>query len=339
MTRIVGYSRLPLLAYEHHYRPDEPSHCLVIKAVYQWDDEGHLTLLPRQPDWVLQDQFEGEPYRSSLRVQSDLTPRKPATDVTVVGKARPRDDKPVPAWLAALEVGPIKKVLRLTGPRAWRWRLTGGWKLDAPEPTEAVPLCFELAYGGLVETATGRQVFEANPLGRGFWGEAEPPRDQAHPAAQIESPDNPIQSISKIARSVSCSPLADFFSDRCQFAGTPTDDPTPPDDFQLDFWQSAPLDQRAVPYLQGGEVLRLIGFTPNGEVRLKLPQYRMRAILKWTDTLRETQLLDLDTVQVDLDARTLSLRWYTAIPFDEQLEEIAVLDTIDLLAASRAENA
>lgn len=345
-TRIISYSRLPAMGFEHRYQKGQPFHCLIIRGVFDWDEAGNLTPAALQCPAKLADEYWGEPERSSVRYPADMVPKKPATDVLVIGALTAPEGKSATSWQAGLAVRDRQKILRVCGPRQWVNHLVGGWVLTEPEPTATVPLRYELAYGGHVPRKGAKEgdkpeVHPDNPLGCGFFGQPGPDYRQRYTAPQFEVPNSPLKEIDRPIAVAGFGPLNDFCEDRMQFAGTYQDEwdqdpepPTPPD-FKLDFWNSAPLDQRFTPYLKGGETIRLGGMTAEGELTLTLPRYRCRAVLQYDDGDRGSVIMDLDTVLIDLDHKQVHIRWFADVEFDERLEEIALLDTKDLVAPYR----
>jgi len=346
-TRIISYSRLPTMAFEHRYKKGEPSHCLIIRGVFAWDDSGKLTPIADQPPAKITDEYWGEPDLSSLRYPADMVPRKPATDVVIAGELTAPNAKPTASWLAGLTVRQQTKTLRICGPRQWANQVFGGWTLSAPEPTATIPLKYELAYGGNVARKEAKdagqkpEVHPFNPLGCGFLGKAGADYRQTYPAAQFELPDQPVKDINRPVAVAGFSAMNDFFEERMQFSGTYKDEwdndpePTIPPDFKLDFWNCAPLDQRHTPYLTGGETIQLTGMTAEGTLTLTLPHYRCRAVLKYLDGDRDSIIMDMDTVLIDLEKKQVHIRWFTDQPFDDQIDEIALLDSKDLVAPYR----
>lgn len=144
---------------------------------------------------TLADEHWGDPTRSSLRRESDLVPYKPRCDVLVVGQSYAATASRQWALALRLRQGDrrlIDKTLCVTGPRhfergpallAWLQRglaATAVYRPTTPAPATAVPLRYELAYGGHCQVPNPRQdrpgqppflvneVCYRNPVGSGW---------------------------------------------------------------------------------------------------------------------------------------------------------------------------
>ena len=100
---------------------------------------------------------------SSIRLANDLAPYKPVADI-LLANAEAVSPKPKPAWGVSVRVGSHTTRVAVTGPRAWRRRVTG-WVLDEPAHVSKVSVCFENAYGG---TWSDGRCDDRNPVGTGF---------------------------------------------------------------------------------------------------------------------------------------------------------------------------
>ena len=83
----------------------------------------------------------------SPKLPSDLALCKLGTDVIVSGEAMARDGAAVTELDVFVSVGPVSRSLRVTGTRVW-YDAFGGMALTPPEPFTALPLRWELAWGG-----------------------------------------------------------------------------------------------------------------------------------------------------------------------------------------------
>src|SRR5262249_48583603 len=108
-----------------------------------------LRLAPEPQPPVLADAYYGDPTITSMKTESDLAPFKPRTDVQFEeATAYAPGGAPTPAWVVRVQVGPLVKALRVTGPRQWVKGALAGWKLREPEPCTEVPIRYEQAFGG-----------------------------------------------------------------------------------------------------------------------------------------------------------------------------------------------
>ncbi len=175
--------------------PGNEIHVVALKATYRLepmqsldsDGDTHRCVLlsgDNAASLAMADEYEGETGTSSVKWESDLAPFKPKCDVLVRATAHAPNGTPAASWPVRVRVFDdgnmvVDKGLRVTGPRSFTkgWR---GWKLGDPQPTTAVPVRWEQAYGGasrvmLAPGATGEsaelelnEVCFTNPLGRGW---------------------------------------------------------------------------------------------------------------------------------------------------------------------------
>ncbi|WP_322091687.1 DUF2169 family type VI secretion system accessory protein [Paraburkholderia bannensis] len=222
-------------------------HVVALKAAYHLermpavdpDDDTHRCVLLEGDNAVplaMADEYEAGIGNSSAKWESDLAPFKPKCDVLVRATAYAPHGSPTASWPIRLRVVDtdtmvIDKGLRVTGPRTFTkgWR---GWKLGDPEPSVAVPVRWEHAYGGTsrVSVSPGKmestraelelnEVCFTNPLGCG-WVEKRfferathesviasscassvptlQPKVVTIPAPQIEAWDAPVQGLSVV---------------------------------------------------------------------------------------------------------------------------------------------
>jgi hypothetical protein len=328
---IQNYTKLPAIVFEQVFYQGNKYHCLVVKATYQWDDEGKLSLAEDQPDLVVQDEYETEPLESSLRYVTDLVPFKPATDVLITGTAKAPNEKPVKEWVAGIVVGGIKKGVRLVGPRHWQHKTLTGWKLSEPELCNSVHLCWENTWGGkLADPKSEKDIFWRNPLGKGFHGKAALDKDKTYAAPQIEDFVHPITDINSEQQPVGFGPMDNFFHDRSRLAGTFDENwqkkiaPSLPQDMDMAFYNVAPRDQIVKDYLSGGENVRLTGLTPHSPFEFTLPRHNMCAVVCYEPNGSDTLNMNLDTVAIDLDERVVTMRWCCLVPFADNPRAILI---------------
>lgn len=335
MTTVLSHSPYPVQGFEHRFYYGNRYHCVSAKVTLEWDAEGKLTPLRRQPDMQVNDVWRAEQHRSSLLYASDLIPFKPTTDVVVTGTVRPPEGRPLPYWYTALRIGKMEKRLKIFGPRVWRNHVFGGWKLSEAEPTEGVSLLYENAYGGTVGPADKDAYEEGayyppNPVGVGYIGKSRTDYRCEYPAAQIEAWDAPIREFGRDVAPGGYGPIPGHVPDRLQYAGTYDDywkktmAPHIPLDMDMRFWNAAPIDQQPAAYLQAGEIIELAGMQAGPPIRLVLPRIDASTLSEFADRPRHSEQMHLDTVALDLDQNRMTLRYHQILPFDDQLSRIFV---------------
>ena len=296
-------------------------HVVVMRGSFGLGESGSLELLGDQEPLVLADDYRGVPGQSSVRIESDVVPHKPFTDIILDAVAQAPAGRPIPSWLVRVKVGRIQKELRVTGPRVWRRKPLGRWGLSDPEPCTQVPLHYELAYGGTAnrgsknEGAEETSVFKANPVGRGHVEKKWLGKQDEVPAPQIESPGDPIRSLGKPCRVEGLGPIPKAWEPRCDLGGTADEDwvanrwPMLPEDFDWRFYNGAHPDLVYPGYLLGDEEVVLEGLHLDGPRSFQLPGEALSAVARDVDGFESLIALNLDTLFIDTTHDRVYLTW------------------------------
>ena len=245
---------------------------------------------------------------SSVQLPSDLVVEKPGTDVLVVGSAHPpagtdADHHDVSVWVESTR-GALRKALRVYGPRHYTQGVLG-IRPGVAQRVGITPIEYELAEGGVDESEPGRPLVDTkNPSGRGV--AREPLSLLGQSAHQLENLTG--------ASPAGFGPIASSWSPRLERAGrydeawrrdrmplSPVDfDPRHESVAHPELWSETPLD--------GTEPCELLGMTPSGAWRFKLPLY---APLFEACVHGETRLLEthLDTMLFLPEASRVELVW------------------------------
>ncbi len=256
---------------------------------------------------------------SSLRVASEATPAKPATDVALVGHAvSPRGA--VPSLDVELHAGPVSKVVRVFGDRCWESRL-GMKHASRPEPFERMPLVYERAFGGadVTDPDPAKHAFEErNPVGRGFsLGRGAALRDL--PLPNLEDPRDLISSPRDRPAPAAFGFVSPGWMPRRALAGTYDDAwqrdrcPFLPADFDPRFYQAAHPDLVCPGHLAGGERVRAVNVRAGGDLDFAVPRRRIEVAVEIRG--RETrQAAVLDTLLIEPDDERLVCTWKATFP-------------------------
>jgi hypothetical protein len=273
---------------------------------------GALPVLSDQP-WD-----EDDAETSSTKVPSDVCLRKPSTDVLVVGSAVAPDRRRVRELDVMVRVGPIERVLRVTGTRVW-YRGAGGLALSPPEPFDEVPLRWELGWGGSDSSDPARPLEEPrNPVGRGVARGAATLLHQ--PGPQIEDPREPITGAGGHPAPVGVGAVGRSWMPRRQYAGTMDETwkkdrmPLLPADFDERFNQVAPPEQITREPLRGGERVQLHNLCADGGMQFELPRLHFFVGARLLAAGLTEHRSMLDTVLLQPNDRLLDLTWRAVVP-------------------------
>jgi hypothetical protein len=294
----------------------------VVKATFRFTPEGLLPQVPSQP-LLTSDVYWGEPAASSLRAAGEIALLKPGTDVLLSGRAiAPAPDTRVAD--VGLLVGPVRRVLRVFGDRQWQ-RGLGGWRISEPQPWSRMPIQWERAFGG-VAPARGKAPAERearNPVGCGLVAQGgDPLEGQLLP--NLEDPQALIQSPADRPTPACLAPIAPTWMPRVGFAGTYDEAwtqsraPYLPRDFDPRYFHVAPPELIAPGFLQGGEPVRLIGFTVGEPLDFTLPQAGLDIAFDF-DGAQRTGQPQLETVLFEPDAGRMQMLWRCALAVDKRL--------------------
>lgn len=297
---------------------------VAVKCTFDITPDGSTVVADTQPPVLHVPEHYGEPASSSIKYDADLVRTKCTTDVVVLGHAYAPGGRPVTELEVGFRVGPVQKVLRVTGDRVWE---RGG--PSAPSPFVMLPLVYERAFGGTDRASTESEpaVYLPNPVGTGFATSA------AHavgvPLPNVEYPRAAAESWRDRPAPAGFGPMACHWPPRADFAGTYDDrwiqtrQPLLPDDFDDRYYQSAPVDQQAPSFLRGGEPVVLYHLTPGGDLRFLLPKVFLGFETQFTDDTRTIhQERHLHTVILEPDVPRVSLVWHTALSCHHKVQKL-----------------
>ncbi|HET8696368.1 MAG TPA: DUF2169 domain-containing protein, partial [Gammaproteobacteria bacterium] len=276
-----------------------------------------VQLLENQPDPAWEGVYHGEPGVSSLRQEPDTAFTKPATDVVLLGHARPAKpgDRSVDV---GIKVGPVQKVARVFVDRYWV--KTGGTVLATkPSPFEQIPLVYERAFGGWDRAHKDEKTWKydpRNPVGRGFGDPLRYVEEGKVPLPNIEDPNHLINRYGDSPAPAGFGFISPEWQPRARYAGTYDEawdrgrKPLLPKDFDLRFFSAASPGLVAPGYLTGDEEVVVVNAAPVPQLRFKLPGVAApECAIELRSGERRTLHTHLDTVIVDTDAMVLHLRW------------------------------
>jgi hypothetical protein len=316
---------------------------LAVKCTFDIRPDGSTEVSPEQPPVLRVPEYHGEPGQSSLRYEADLVLSKTTTDIIVNGHAYAPGRQSVEQMEAGFRVGPVQKIVRISGDRVW-----GAAGPSAPRPFTKMPLVYERAFGG-VDARSDRPDRDwdwRNPLGTGFAVSREHLGGVALP--NIEYPNDVVAAWNDRPQPAGLGPIGSHWQPRAGFAGTyderwmQTRRPLLPEDFDERFFQCAPQDQQAPGFLRGGEPVVLYRLTPERDLRFALPTIYLGFDTHFFDGSRVIhRARRLHTVILEPDVPRVSLVWHTALACHfkvQTLERTIVTLKAELSTDSTAED-
>jgi hypothetical protein len=281
--------------------------------------DGSTEVAKEQPEITRSPVYRGEPGQSSLIYDNDFVLAKKTTDVVVNGTAYATGGPGAKARSVdvAMQVGPVKKVLKVSGERAWGPR--GSW-LSPPVPFSSMPLTYERAFGGVDKGSDHPEVdwHWPNPVGTGFVKARA--RIEGVRAPNVEYPDQLVTDWNSLPAPAGFGVIGSHWRERAAFAGTydaawsDKRQPLLPLDFDLRHFQTVPKDQQAPAFLRGGEPVGLVGLTPSGSLRFALPKVDLALETRFMDGERRAHEAPLlHTVIIEPDFPRVSLVWHLAM--------------------------
>ncbi len=241
---------------------------VIVKATFEQEKDGSFEAAPADGcrGVRMADVPWGKPEVPSIAYPADLCLRKIGTDVIVVAKAYPPAGKTVTTFDVLVQVGPIKKPLRIFGPRVWT---QGGLGLTKPGPVTEVEMRYDNAFGGVDDSDPDKLLEEPrNPVGTGMVRDGAALALKGAPC--IEDVELLIASFRTRPPPAGIGPIGRSYEPRRKYAGTydktwmETRAPLPPEDFDDLFHSCASPGMNLPSPLQGGEEVALMGLVPGG---------------------------------------------------------------------------
>lgn len=318
------------LALEQLLLADEEMHpllVLVVKATYTLGRQG-LELAEEQVPVNVAGEHWGVPEESSYRYEPECAFTKVATDVVLVGHAH----APTPSTtelLVTLQVGAVKKTVRVLGDRVW-FKSLGLVSMTKPLPFERMPLCYERAFGGWDRTGEepARHCVEPrNPVGVGFRSR---PRhfEEGLRLPNLEDPEHPLRRFGQRVPPAGFGFISPHWQPRAALAGTYDEAwqksrrPLLPRDFDRCYFNAASPGLVAPGYLRGGEPVRLVNASPLGPLAFALPRVEPRAAVELVRGEEVHPELHLDTVIFNTDEHRAFLLWRGSVPLGEGSHDV-----------------
>ena len=291
----------------------------------------------------------GDPETCSVRYENDLTPFKIATDVVVVGKVYAPGGEAVPVLDAAVDVAGRTKRIRVFGDRRCLFSAKGPPHITDPAPFAEMDMRFERAYGGTDPLSIPEMPFSypRNHLGSGFVLKNLRELVEGLALPNFEDPTDlltPDRILVGEPENWWRQPMPQGFGwfqrtwyPRCSFVGSVPGFVDPDTvvreeqlglvpkgqfalarqfklpSFDIRFNNGAPAGL-AVPFLKGGERIRLAHVTPDGLLQFTVPADPPRIGLDIGMGIRALPPV-LQTVLIRTEDKQVDLLWRGAHEF------------------------
>lgn len=328
-----------------------PIFSVLVKRTYKIRPGREVQRIPRANPFVQADVYydHGDPESSTVKFENDLAPYKLRTDVVLIGKAYAPGGAPATQIGVGLAVDDHRKVIRVIGDRRCVHRANGPPSFTDPEPFTEMEVRYERAYGGIYlrDDPVRMLPYPRNHQGVGFVLKNTREAVDGLRLPNLEDPDDlltPERIVVEEPERWNGQPLPQGFGwfqriwyPRCSFVGAVPGFVDPDDvmreetlglvpagqialarrfklpGFDVRFNNGASLGM-ALPYLTGGELIRLRNLTLDGSLDFRLPTEAPGMTLDiglGGNALKPV----MHTVCIRVDAMEVDLVWRGAHPF------------------------
>lgn len=292
---------------------------LMLSASFAAHPDGRLSVAEEQLPVTFADLPRGDPARSSPRLDADIAPEKPVPEVWLDAQAHAPGGRPARRVEVGLQVGPLRKMLTVTGDRL---RHLGGF--TDPRPFATMPLVWERAFGG--SSPDFAAMDPRNPVGIGHEGCRSADPAVLSDTPNILAPGDSFDRPGDRPRPAGFAPVSRAWSPRRELAGTFDDAwlatrwPLAPADFDPLHHQAAPPDQRS-PAIRPGAGVTLLNMTPEGRWEFRLPRLSAPLRLLRDDHAEEAEWTP-DTVVIEPERRRVTLKARMALVTDRRAPKL-----------------
>lgn len=292
------------------------------------DAGGRLALSEVQIPLVMSDEYFGEPGKSAPKYEVDFAPRKQRCDVLLNGTAYAPGAEATRRVKVGVAIGSWSKSFCVVGDRVWF--TAGNVRSSEPEPFVALPITYDMAFGGVDlrhEDSAQHAAFTANPSGRGFHKHLDPQWLEGSPLPNTEELGLEVTAPDGTYRPMSFGPVGRHWEPRIRYAGTydqhwqNTVFPFLPTDFDDQYYQAAPADQQ-LPLPVGEQTVTLLNLTPEGRRVFTLPHFEAPVQIFPRKGPREDLIARVDTIVIEPDLERVTLTWRVARPLKRNMFEI-----------------
>lgn len=290
----------------------------ILKSSYDIQYGNELILKSAAEPIGISGEHWGEPESSSYKYEPETAFVKPATDLILIGHAH-ASRAGMKETLVSLQVGPLKKTVKVVGDRVWGKAL-GKTMMTSPVAFEKIPLIYERAFGGWDRSHSDpeKHTFEPrNPVGTGFRSK-KGNFEEGVRLPNLEDPKHPLKSYGDTPPPAGFGFISPNWQPRASFAGTYDEKwmkvrmPLLPTDFDRRFFNAASPGLIASGYLKGNEPVLIENASPGGRLSFDLPGVPPPKIhVELRGGVHHDLTTNLDTVIINTDENILFLIWRT----------------------------
>jgi len=303
---------------------------VAIKATFSIPENGDEAALAKtQAPLTEADEFTGEPGFSAPLYETDYAHRKPYCDVLLNGSAYAPQDQVVKFVTVGMQVGSLKKSIKIIGDR-FLYKGLASISVSPPKEFTRLPITYDRAYGGVDADKENPEKVETNlknPVGVGYYPISKGKALEGKFLPNTEEINHPVKKIKGDYKPMSFGPIGRNFASRVPFAGTYDqqwlDNQAPfwPDDFDYRYFQAAPADQQ-IPYPKGGEAILLKNLTAQGLTRFKIPNLPMPVnFIPYRGKYKKLYAV-IDTILIEPDLNRFMLTWRISYPLRKNCFEL-----------------
>lgn len=292
---------------------------VAVRCTFDIHANGTTTPATEQGPVMLAPKYFGDAATTSLQYDTDFVLTKPTTDVVLHGSAYAPRGKAVTSVDVTMQVGHMRKALRVVGERRYRKSFVGLTTED-PKPFLKLPISYERTFGGGEQPSAAQQKahFEQrNPIGVGYV-----------PVVGLPVPSVEYPGAMNGKRPAGFGPIPPHWRPRVDHAGTydgawkKTRHPLYPQDLDDRFFLCSPEDQRPATFLRGGEPIELTNLTPSGRLSFLLPRVSLgfQTVFRTGEKVRHRG--ELYTVILEPDVSRVVLVYRTSLPCHPKVQDL-----------------
>lgn len=213
-------------------------------------------------------------------------------------------------------------------------RTLGGVSPSRPARFESTPLTYPRCFGGSPERPSKAvaEAAEYNPVGCGLHNSDRDAVDR--PLPNFEDPDALLHRPSDRPLPCGFGPVARHWRPRRLYGGTYDQAwaeqriPLWPSDLNERFFSAAAPALLAVPHLNGGEPVHIVGMSPYGAYEFSLPRVHLQ--VRFEQQGKSTRkLMMLDAVQFEPDAFSFTMVWRAYVVADPLTVDAVVVRALE----------